>query len=101
MGTERADSAPGAKAYLATGPGLGQTELWAATPRHRNAVAFLGAATAAGLGPGGQVSCLLFLPLPLGWRVPHTRAQDSAAALALGPSPSNRPLPGLKGGGPK
>lgn len=51
----------GAKAYLATRPGLGQTELWAATPRHRNAVAFQGAATAAGLGPGGQVSCLLFL----------------------------------------
>lgn len=67
MGTECADSAPGAQAYLATRPGLGQTELWAATPHHRNAVAFLGAATAAGLGPEGQVSCLPFLPLPLGY----------------------------------
>lgn len=64
MGTQLADSAPGAMAYLATQPGLGQTELWTATPHHKNAAAFLGAATAVGVGCGGQVSCLTYLLLP-------------------------------------
>lgn len=83
MGTQLADSAPGAVAYLATQPGPGQTELWTATPHHRNAVAFLGAATAVGLGPGGQVNCLTFLPPPpWHWAV---------GSLTLEPRPLRQP----------